>query len=54
MLRILFTEHVTNAEVFTLSESTGHFVGIGGITGDLMIERIHGTRPSGKPENTDC
>ena len=30
----------------------GHLVGKGGITFDLMIGRIHGTRPRGRPRTT--
>ena len=67
MLRISWTEHVTNEEVFnrvntkpTLLDGLlkrrqvfhGHLVRKGGITLDLMIGRLHGTRPRGRPRTT--
>ena len=67
MLRISWTEHVTNEEVFNRSNTKptlldgllkrrmafhGHLVWKGGITLDLMIGRLHGTRPRGRPITT--
>ena len=67
MLRISWTEHVTNEEVFhrantktTLLDGLlkrrlaflGHLARKGGITLDLMIGRLHGTRPRGRPRTT--
>ena len=67
MLRISWTEHVTNEEVFhraytklTLLDGLfkrrlafhGYLVGKGGITLDMMIGRLHGTRPRGRPITT--
>ena len=64
MLRISRTEHVTNEEVFNRANTKpslldgllkrrlafhGHLVRKGGITLDLMIGRLHGTRPRGRP-----
>ena len=66
MLRISWTEHVTN-EVFNRANtkptlldgllkrrlaSHGHLVRKSGITLDLMIGRLHGTRPRGRPRTT--
>ena len=67
MLRISWTEHVTNEEVFNRANTKptlldellkrrlafhGHLVRKGGITLDLMIGRLHGTRPRGRPRTT--
>ena len=67
MLRISWTEHVTNEEVFTRANTKptlvdgllkrrlafhGHLVRKGGITLDPMIGRLHGTRPAGRPRTT--
>ena len=67
MLRISWTEHVTNDEVFNRANTKptlldellmrrlafhGHLVRKGGITLDLMIGRLHGTRPRGRPRTT--
>ena len=67
MLRISWTEHVTNEEVFNRANTKptlldgllkrrlafhGHLVRKGGITLDLMIGRLHGTRPRGRPGTT--
>ena len=67
MLRISWTEHVTNEEVFNRANTTptlldgllkrrlafhGHLVRKGGITLDLMIGRLHGTRPRGRLRTT--
>ena len=67
MLRISWTEHVTNEEVFNRANTKptlldgllkrrlafhGHLVRKGGITLDLMIGRLHGTRPRGRPITT--
>ena len=58
---------VTNEEVFNMANTTptlldgiherrlafhGHLVRKGGITLDLMIGRLHGTRPRGRPRTT--
>ena len=60
-------EHVTNEEVFNRANAKsilldgllkrrlafhGHLVRTGGITLDLMIGHIHGTRPRGRPRTT--
>ena len=65
MLRISWTEHVT--KVFNRANTKptlldgllkrrlafhGHLVRKGGITLDLMIGRLHGTRPRGRPRTT--
>ena len=67
MLRISWTEHVTNEEVFNRASTKptlidglikrrlachGHLVTKGCITLDLIIGRLHGTRPSGRPRTT--
>ena len=67
MLRISWTEHVTNEEVFNWANTKpilldgllkrrlafhGQLVRKGGITLDLMIGRLHGTRPRGRPRTT--
>ena len=67
MLRISWTEHVTNEEVFNRANTKptlldgllkrrlsfhGHLVRKDGITLDLMIGRLHGTRPRGRPRTT--
>ena len=67
MLRISWTEHVTNEEVFnrTNTKTTlldgllkrrlaflGHLARKGGITHDLMIGRLCGPRPRGRPRTT--
>ena len=68
VLRISWKEHVTNEEVFLNRANTkptlldgllkrrlafhGHPVRKGGITLDLMIGRLHGTRPRGRPITT--
>ena len=67
MLRISWTEHVTNEEVFNRANTKptlldgllkrrlafhGHLVRKGGITLDLMIGRLHGNRPRGRPRTT--
>ena len=67
MLRISWTEHVTNEEVFNRANTKptlldgllkrrlafhGHLVRKDGITFDLMIGRLHGTRPRGRPRTT--
>ena len=67
MLRISWTEHVTNEEVFNRANTKrtlldellkrrvafhGHLVRKCGITLDLMIGRLHGTRPRGRPITT--
>ena len=68
MPRISWTEHVTNEEVFNRANTKptvldgllnkrrlafhGHLVRKGGITLDLMIGRLHGTRPRGRPITT--
>ena len=67
MLRISWTEHVTNEEVFNMAYTKptlldeipirrlafhGHLVRKGGITLDLMIVLLHGTRPRGRPITT--
>ena len=67
MLRISWTEHVTNEEVFNRANSKptlldgllkrrlafhGHLVRKGGITLDLVIGRLHGNRPRGRPRTT--
>ena len=67
MLRISWTEHVTNEEVFNRANTKptlldgllkrrlafhGHLVRKGVITLDLMIGRLHGTRPRGRPRTT--
>ena len=67
MLRISWTEHVTNEEVFNRANTNptlldgllkrrlafhGHLVRKDGITLDLMIGRQHGTRPRGRPRTT--
>ena len=67
MLRISWTEHVTNEEVFNRANTKptlidgllkrrlafhGHLVRKDGITLDLMIGRLHGTRPRGRPITT--
>ena len=67
MLCISWTEHVTNEEVFNRANTKptlldgllkrrlafhGHLVRKGGITLDLMIGRLHGTRPRGRPRTT--
>ena len=65
MLCIPWTEHVTSEEVFNMANTKptslmdylngdsmafhGHLVRKGGITLDLMIRRLHGTRPRGRP-----
>ena len=66
-LKILIPEHVTNEEVFNRANTKptlvdgllkrrlafhGHLVWKGGITLDLMIGRLHGTRPRGRPITT--
>ena len=66
-LRISWTEHVTNEEVFNRANTKptlldgllkrrlayhGHLVRKDGITLDLMIGRLHGTRPRGRPRTT--
>ena len=68
MLRISWTEHVTNEEVFNRANTKptlldgllkrrlafhGHLVRTGGVTLDLMmIGRLRGTRPRGRPRTT--
>ena len=67
MLRISWTEHVTNEDVFNRANTKptlldgllkrrlafdGHLVRKDGITLDLMIGRLHGTRPRGRPRTT--
>ena len=67
MLRISWTEHVTNDEVFSRANTKptlldgllkrrlafhGHLVRKGGITLDLMIGCLHGTRSKGRPRTT--
>ena len=67
MLRISWTEYVTNEEVFNMAYTKptlldeilirrlafhGHLVRKGGITLDLMIVLLHGTRPRGRPITT--
>ena len=67
MLRISWTEHVTNEEVFNRANAKptlldgllkrrlafhGYLVRKGGITLDLMIGRLHGTIPRGRPRTT--
>ena len=67
MLRISWTEHITNEEVFNRANTKsthldgllkrrlafhGHLVRTDGITLDLMIGRLHGTRPRGRPKTT--
>ena len=67
MLRISWTEHVTNEEVFNRANTKptlldgllkirlafhGHIVRKCGITLDLMIGRLHGNRPRGRPITT--
>ena len=67
MLRISWTEHATNEEVFNRANTKptlldgllkrrlafhGHLVRKGGITFDLMIGRLYGTRPRGRPRTT--
>ena len=67
MLCISWTEHVTNEEVFNRANTKptlldellkrrlafhGHLVRKGGITLDLMIGRLHGNRPRGRPRTT--
>ena len=67
MLRISWTEHDTNEEVFNRDNTKptlldgllkrrlafhGHLVRKGGITLDLMIGRLHGNRPRGRPRTT--
>ena len=66
MLRISWTEHVTNEEVCNRANTKptlldglkrrlafhGHLVRKDGITLDLMIGRLHGTRPRGRPITT--
>ena len=67
MLRISWTEHVTNEDVFNRANTKltlldgflkrrmafhGHLVRKDGITLDLMIVRLHGTRPRGRPITT--
>ena len=62
--RISWTDHVTNEEVFNRANTKptlldellkkrlafhGHLVRKGGITLDLMIGRLHVTRPRGRP-----
>ena len=64
---IEWTEHVTNEEVFNRTNTKptlfdgllkrrlafhGHLVRKYGITLDLMIGRLHGTRPRGRPRTT--
>ena len=67
MLCISWTEHVTNEDVFNRANTKptlldgllkrrlafhGYLVRKGGITLDLMIGRLHGTRPRGRPKTT--
>ena len=67
MLRISWTEHVTIEKVSNMASTKptlldglltrrmdfhGHLVRKGGITLDLMIGRLHGTRPRGRPRTT--
>ena len=67
MLRISWAEHVTNEEVFSRANTKptlvdgllkrrlafhGHLVRKDGITLDLMIGCLHGTRPRGRPRTT--
>ena len=67
MLCISWTEHVTNEEVFNRANTKptlldgllkrrltfhGDLVRKCGITLDLMIGRLHGTRPRGRPRTT--
>ena len=67
MLCISWTEHVTNEEVFNRANTKptlldgllkrrlafhGHLVRKGGITLDLMIGRLYGTRPRERPRTT--
>ena len=67
MMRISWTEHVTNEEVFNRANTKptlldgllkrrlafhGHLVRKDGITLHLMIGRLHGTRPRGRPRTT--
>ena len=67
MLRISWTEHVTNEEVFNMANTKptlldgllksrlafyGHLVRKCGITLDLMIGRLHGNRTRGRPITT--
>ena len=64
---ISWTEHVTNEEMFNRANTKptlldgllkrrlafhGHLVRKDGITLDLMIGRLHGTRPRGRPRTT--
>ena len=67
VMRISGTEHVTNEEVFNRANTKstlldgllkrrlafhGHLVRKSGITLDLMIGRLHGNRPRGRPRTT--
>ena len=67
MMRISWAEHVTNEEVFNRANTKptlldglikrrlalhGHLVRKGGITLDLMIGHLHGSRARGRPRTT--
>ncbi len=67
MLRISWTERVTNEEMFNRAKTKptlldgllkrrlvfqAHIVRKDGITLDLMIGPLHGTRPRGRPKTT--